>query len=189
MISWEDAQELSPNEFAKQMILVLGGDANYRTLAAMIYRSYSSIQTWCAPITQQPLPLNERHHLWLAVKFSNMERKFQQLDFEGFLEKTRVLLSNPKTHICVDTTVADRCGSVLAFDDLGNLTLENVQWTSVSESENHIYVNIDINSEDGLRKKYGCDTDELYHQLSIEALKDKEHLYFFYLLQTDSFID
>lgn len=39
----------------------------YSDLAAMIYRSKSRLQTWCAPSSSEPLPMNERHHIWLAV--------------------------------------------------------------------------------------------------------------------------
>ena len=31
------------------------------------------MMTWCAPSSMEPLPLNERHHIWLAVKNESCE--------------------------------------------------------------------------------------------------------------------
>lgn len=72
MISWKQAQALTPNAFAKVMLAELEaqgeGKPGYAELARLIYRSHSRMMTWLAPASREPLPLNERHHLWLAVQ-------------------------------------------------------------------------------------------------------------------------
>ena len=53
MISWEDAQELTPHEFGQKIILEIESASNkkctYASLATMIYRSKSRMMTWLSP--------------------------------------------------------------------------------------------------------------------------------------------
>lgn len=69
-LDWIKAQKLTPNEFAKYALAALtkfGRKGTYSELAALIYRSESTIMTWCAPNSENPLPLHARHHIWLAI--------------------------------------------------------------------------------------------------------------------------
>lgn len=77
MISWEQAEKLSANDFAKEMLKELGSDATYKTLACLIYRSQSRMQTWCSPSSKEPLPISERHHLWCVIRLElNKKRQY-----------------------------------------------------------------------------------------------------------------
>jgi len=69
-LDWIKAQKLTPNEFARYALAALtkfGRKGTYSELAALIYRSESTIMTWCAPNSENPLPLYARHHIWLAI--------------------------------------------------------------------------------------------------------------------------
>lgn len=70
-LTWKKAQSLTPSEFGARIIKLLGDSAGenvtHRHIAEMTYRSYSRVMTWLAPSSKEPLPLNERHHMWLAV--------------------------------------------------------------------------------------------------------------------------
>lgn len=68
--TWIEAQQLTANEFAKAALSALktcGRKGTYSELAALIYRSESTIMTWSAPNSENPLPLHARHHIWLAI--------------------------------------------------------------------------------------------------------------------------
>ena len=68
--TWIEAQKLTANEFAKSALAELkawGGKGTYAELAKLIYRSESAVMTWCAPNSENPLPVDGRHHIWLAV--------------------------------------------------------------------------------------------------------------------------
>lgn len=94
MISWKQAQALTPNAFAKVMLaeLVAQGEIKpgYADLARLIYRSHSRMMTWLAPASREPLPLNERHHLWLAVQHRT--------------DKLEVVTAPPELRQCWDWT-------------------------------------------------------------------------------------
>lgn len=84
MILWQEAKNLSANEFGELMLAYIGASmssqnktANYKTLAKLIYRSHSRIQTWLSPRSKEPLPLNERHHIYLAVLCLQSQRRWQ----------------------------------------------------------------------------------------------------------------
>ena len=89
MILWKDAVNLSANEFGELMIAYVGASmssqnekANYKILAKLIYRSHSRVQTWLAPNSKEPLPLNERHHIYLSVLSLKSERRWQVEEIE-----------------------------------------------------------------------------------------------------------
>jgi transcriptional regulator of aromatic amino acid metabolism len=68
--TWDEAQKLTANEFAKSALTELkkwGEKGTYAELAKLIYRSESAVMTWCAPNSENPLPVDVRHHIWLAV--------------------------------------------------------------------------------------------------------------------------
>ena len=84
MISWEEAKALSANEFGELMLAYIGASmssqnkkATYKTLAKLIYRSHSRVQTWLSPQSKEPLPLNERHHIYLVVLCMQSQRNWQ----------------------------------------------------------------------------------------------------------------
>lgn len=69
MISWEKAELLSQQEFSVQLMLALADvgltTGYHQTLADLTYIDTSQISAWFT--LSEPLPLRERHHLWLAV--------------------------------------------------------------------------------------------------------------------------
>lgn len=67
---WNEIKDLSNNAFGKEMISTIkkiGYSGTYAELAEIIYRSESTVMTWCAPNSENPLPLWARHHIFLAV--------------------------------------------------------------------------------------------------------------------------
>ena len=85
MILWQEAKNLSANKFGELMLAYIGASmssqnktANYKTLAKLIYRSHSRVQKWLAPYSKEPLPLNEKHHIYLVVLCLQSQRRWQE---------------------------------------------------------------------------------------------------------------
>ena len=81
--TWVEAQQLTANEFAKSSLTELksfGGKGTYAELARLIYRSESAVMTWCAPNSENPMPVDVRHHIWLAVaEYARAKPKHRRL--------------------------------------------------------------------------------------------------------------
>ncbi len=103
----------------------------------------------------------------------------EQLDFKQFVEQAMKLM-NHDDHIAVDTCASAMAGNVIVIDEDGELALEWVEWTKVTECH-HLYIQIDMGEEDELCEHHECDADELYHKLSLAALEDKNQLYSRYI--------
>ncbi len=89
MILWKEAVNLSANKFGELMLAYIGASmssqnkkANYKLLAKLIYRSHSRLQTWLSPRSKEPLPINERHHIYLVVLSIKSERRWQVEEVE-----------------------------------------------------------------------------------------------------------
>lgn len=105
MLTWTKASSLPANDFIKLMRQELsnnGLESSYPAIAKLIYRSHSRMQTWCAPNSKEPLPMNERHHIWLVVRYAIESRAPRALLQKWTEEETAYLISHYKSHTSKD---------------------------------------------------------------------------------------
>ena len=96
MILWKDAEILHASDFGELMLAYIGASMsstnkqpNYQTLASLIYRSHSRMQKWLSPNSKEPLPITERHHLYLAVLCMHSQRRWSDDEIEYISTTTK----------------------------------------------------------------------------------------------------